>query len=52
MSDQNGLALPTKDKEGNPTNSHKDNPDSPERDILMAEVEFRNLKNRLEGVDG
>jgi hypothetical protein len=28
------------------------NPDSPERDILMAEVEFRNLKGRPEGADG
>jgi hypothetical protein len=28
------------------------NPDNPERDILMAEVEFRNLKGRPEGADG
>jgi hypothetical protein len=28
------------------------NPDNPERDILMAEVEFRNLKDRPEGADG
>jgi hypothetical protein len=27
------------------------NPDNPERDILMAEVDFRNLKGRLEGTD-
>jgi Protein of unknown function (DUF3435) len=28
------------------------NPDNPERDILMAEVDFRNLKGRPEGADG
>jgi hypothetical protein len=28
------------------------NSDNPERDILMAEVNFRNLKNRSEGADG
>jgi len=28
------------------------NPDNPERDILMTEVEFRNLKGRSEGADG
>jgi len=28
------------------------NPDNPERDILMAEVDFRNLKGRPEGTDG
>jgi Protein of unknown function (DUF3435) len=28
------------------------NPDNPERDILMAEVNFRNLKGRAEGADG
>jgi hypothetical protein len=28
------------------------NPDNPERDILMTEVEFRNFKGRPEGVDG
>jgi hypothetical protein len=28
------------------------NPDNPERDILMAEVNFRNLKDRTEGADG
>ena len=28
------------------------NPDNPDRDILMAEVDFRNLKGRPEGVDG
>jgi hypothetical protein len=28
------------------------NPDDPERDILMAEVDFRNLKGRPEGADG
>jgi hypothetical protein len=28
------------------------NPDNPKRDILMAEVNFRNLKGRAEGVDG
>jgi hypothetical protein len=28
------------------------NPNNPERDILMAEVDFRNLKGRPEGVDG
>jgi Protein of unknown function (DUF3435) len=27
------------------------NPDNPERDILMAEVNFRNLKGRAEGAD-
>jgi hypothetical protein len=27
------------------------NPDNPERDILMAEVDFRNLKGRPEGAD-
>jgi hypothetical protein len=27
------------------------NPDNPERDILMAEVNFRNLKDRAEGAD-
>ena len=28
------------------------NPDNPDRDILMAEVEFRNLKGKPEGEDG
>jgi hypothetical protein len=28
------------------------NPDNPERDILMAEVDFRNLMGRPEGADG
>lgn len=28
------------------------NPDNPDRDILMAEVEFRNLKGKSEGEDG
>jgi hypothetical protein len=28
------------------------NPDNPERDILMAEIDFRNLKGRPEGADG
>jgi hypothetical protein len=28
------------------------NPNSPERDILMTEVEFRSLKGRPEGADG
>ena len=28
------------------------NPDNPERDILIAEVDFRNLKGRPEGADG
>jgi len=28
------------------------NPDNPERDILMAEVDFRNLKGRPEGAKG
>ena len=28
------------------------NPDNPERDILMAEINFRNLKGRAEGADG
>ena len=28
------------------------NPENPERDILMAEVDFRNLKGRPEGADG
>jgi len=28
------------------------NPDNPEQDILMAEVEFRNLKGRAEGSNG
>jgi hypothetical protein len=28
------------------------NPDNPQRDILMAEVNFRNLKGRAEGADG
>ena len=28
------------------------NPDNPDRDILMAEVDFRNLKGRPEGADG
>jgi Protein of unknown function (DUF3435) len=28
------------------------NPNNPERDILMAEVDFRNLKGRPEGADG
>jgi hypothetical protein len=28
------------------------NPDNPKRDILMAEVDFRNLKGRAEGADG
>jgi len=28
------------------------NPDNPERDILMAEVDFRNLKGRPEDADG
>ena len=28
------------------------NPDNPERHILMAEVDFRNLKGRPEGADG
>ena len=28
------------------------NPDNPQRDILMAEVDFRNLKGRPEGADG
>jgi hypothetical protein len=28
------------------------NADNPERDILMAEVDFRNLKGRPEGADG
>jgi hypothetical protein len=28
------------------------NPDNPEQDILMAEVEFRNLKGRREGAQG
>jgi hypothetical protein len=28
------------------------NPDNPERDILMAEVDFRNLKGRAEGAHG
>jgi hypothetical protein len=28
------------------------NPDNPERDILMAEVDFRNLKDRPESADG
>jgi hypothetical protein len=28
------------------------NPDNPERYILMAEVDFRNLKGRPEGADG
>ena len=28
------------------------NPDNPERDILMAEVDFRNLKGRPEGAHG
>ena len=28
------------------------NPDNAERDILMAEVNFRNLKGRAEGADG
>jgi hypothetical protein len=28
------------------------NPDNPERDILMAEVNFRNLKGRPEGANG
>ena len=27
------------------------NPDNPERDVLMAEVNFRNLKGRAEGAD-
>ena len=27
-------------------------PDNPDRDILMAEVDFRNLKGRAEGADG
>lgn len=28
------------------------NPNNPERDILMVEVDFRNLKGRSEGADG
>jgi hypothetical protein len=28
------------------------NPDNPERDILMTEVDFRNLKGRPESADG
>jgi hypothetical protein len=28
------------------------NPDNPDRDILMAEIEFRNLKSKSEGEDG
>jgi hypothetical protein len=28
------------------------NPDNPERDILMVEVEFQTLKGRPEGADG
>ena len=28
------------------------NPDNPDRDILMAEVEFRNLKGKSEDEDG
>jgi hypothetical protein len=28
------------------------NPDNPERDILITEVDFRNLKGRPEGADG
>jgi hypothetical protein len=28
------------------------NPDNPERDILMAEIDFRNLKDRPEDIDG
>jgi hypothetical protein len=28
------------------------NPDNPERDILMAEIDFRNLKGRPEDIDG
>ena len=44
---------------GQPTICHGDinlfllrNPNNPERDILMAEVDFRNLKGRPEGADG
>jgi hypothetical protein len=28
------------------------NPDNPKRDILIVEVDFRNLKGRSEGIDG